>query len=270
MRRTRATVTSAPPVAASATIQERRASFRALHASGCFLLPNPWDIGGAQRLERMGFKAIASSSSACAQALGREDYQISLPQALEHLRMLVGATQLPVNADFENGFAAEPERVADHVRLAIATGIAGLSIEDRADQGLHDPVRAAERVAAAKQAIIATGEDVMLVARTEAYFEGETRVAPVIDRLQRYAAAGADCLYAPGVTDIRDIAEIVRAVAPLPVNVLLYGQSMRVAELAAVGVRRVSLGGALAAASWCGFDAAARRFLEHGSLPVPG
>lgn len=256
-------------MAASTAFDDRRARFRALHASGCFLLPNPWDIGGAVRLERLGYKAIASSSSACAQALGLEDYQITLEQALDHLRLLVGATPLPVNADFENGFADAPERVADHVRLAIATGIAGVSIEDRSGDGLYDPARGAERVAAAKQAIMATGEDVILVARTEAYFEGEARAAPVIERLQRYAEAGADCLYAPGVKDLGVIGEIVRAVAPKPVNVLLFGQHMRVADLAAAGVRRVSLGGALASASWRGFDAAARRFLEQGSLLPP-
>ena len=253
-------------MAAQIPITERRARFRALHSQGCFLLPNPWDAGGAVRLERLGFKAIASSSSACALALGLEDYQISLQQALAHLKLLVAATDLPVNADFESGFADAPEQVAENVRLAVTTGVAGLSIEDRSSSGLHDIDRAAERVAAAKQAIIATGEDVVLVARTEAYFEGETRVAPVIERLQRYAAAGADCLYAPGVKDIGASSDIVRAVAPLPVNVLLFGQDMRVADLAAAGVRRVSLGGALASASWRGFDAAAHRFLEHGSL----
>jgi 2-methylisocitrate lyase-like PEP mutase family enzyme len=254
------------PTAMPNQFDERRAQFRALHAQGCFLLPNPWDIGGAMRLERLGFKAIASSSSACALTLGLQDYQISVAQALEHLRVLVAATPLPVNADFENGFAGTPEGVADNVRLAIATGIAGVSIEDRSDKGLHEPVHAAERVAAAKRAITATGHDVVLVARTEAYLEGETRQAVVIDRLLRYAEAGADCLYAPGVKDIRVIGDIVRAVAPLPVNVLLYGAEMRVADLAAAGVRRVSLGGALASAAWRGFDAAARSFLEQGSL----
>ncbi len=258
------------PAATPAQFNERRAQFRTLHTQGCFLLPNPWDIGGALRLERLGFKAIASSSSACAQTLGLEDYQITVTQALDHLRTLVAATQLPVNADFENGFADTPEGVAENVRLAIATGIAGLSIEDRGSDGLYDTAHAAERVAAAKQAIAATGQNVVLVARTEACFEGETRQAPVIDRLLRYAEAGADCLYAPGVKDIRVIGDIVRAVAPLPVNVLLFGQEMRVADLAAAGVRRVSLGGALASAAWRGFDAAARSFLEQGRLLPTG
>ena len=244
----------------------RRRDFRALHQQGCFLLPNPWDIGGAVRLERLGFKAIASSSSACALTLGRDDYQITLAEALEHLRMLVGATALPVNADFENGFATEPERVADHVRAAIATGIAGVSIEDRDGDALFDTARATLRVAAARQAIADSGQDVLLVARTEAFLEGQTDPRPVIDRLLKFSAAGADCLYAPGVKDMNVIRDIVRAVAPKPVNVLLYGQQMKVSELAAAGVRRVSLGGALAGAAWRAFDAAAKHFMEQGTL----
>jgi 2-methylisocitrate lyase-like PEP mutase family enzyme len=244
----------------------RRREFRALHEQGCFLLPNPWDVGGAVRLERLGFKAIASSSAACAMALGRTDYHISLAEALDQLRALVGATQLPVNADFEDGFAAEPERVADNVRAAIATGIAGLSIEDRNGDALHDSARAVERVAAARQAIAASGQDVVLVARTEAFLQGHTDPQPVIERLLEFSAAGADCLYAPGVKDLNAIRAIVRAVAPKPVNVLLYGQQMKVSELAAAGVRRVSLGGALAGAAWRAFDAAARHFMEQGSL----
>ena len=244
----------------------RRRDFRALHQQGCFLLPNPWDIGGAVRLERLGYKAIASSSSACALALGRGDYHISLAEALDHLRMLVGATQLPVNADFEDGFAAEPERVADNVRAAIATGIAGLSIEDRDGDTLHDGARAVERVAAARQAIAGTGQDVLLVARTEVFLQGHTDPKPVIERLLKFSAAGADCLYAPGVKDLDVIRDIVRAVAPKPVNVLLFGPQMQVSELAAAGVRRVSLGGALAGAAWRAFDAAAKHFMEQGTL----
>ncbi len=254
---------------AQSSLVERRRVFRQLHGQGCFLLPNPWDIGGAVCLERMGFKAIASSSSAGAKALGRTDYEITLPEALEQLRLLVGATSLPVNADFENGFADEPEQVAENVRLAIATGVAGLSIEDRLGDSLFDARRAIERVAAAKQAIVASGEDVVLVARTEAYLQGEPEPASVIDSLLQFAAAGADCVYAPGITDIRAIGDLVRAVAPTPVNVLLFTAQMRVSELAAAGVRRVSLGGALASAAWRGFESAARRFLNEGSLPPP-
>ena len=252
------------PVQVSLT--ERRRAFRKLHELGCFLLPNPWDIGGAVRLERMGFKAIASSSAACARALGRTDYQITLAEALEQLRLLVGATNLPVNADFENGFADDPEHVAENVRLAIATGVAGVSIEDRLGESRFDSRRATERIAAAKHAIFSSGEDVILVARTEAYLQGDADPTSVIDSLLQFAAAGADCLYAPGVTDQRVIADMVRALAPKPVNVLLFKPDMRVSELAAAGVRRVSVGGALAAAAWRGFEFTAKRFMDQGTL----
>jgi len=245
---------------------DRRRAFRALHQQGCFLLPNPWDIGGAVRLERMGFKALATSSSACAMALGRADYQISLAEALEHLRLIVGATGLPVNADLESGFADASERVAENVRSAVATGIAGLSIEDRSGTGLYEPAHAAERIAAARQAIAASGEDVVLVARTEAHLLGQTEPGPIIDRLVRYAAAGADCLYAPGVRDLGQIRAIVQAVAPKPVNVLLIAPEMRVGDLAGAGVRRVSLGGALARAAWQAFEREAESFITRGAL----
>jgi 2-methylisocitrate lyase-like PEP mutase family enzyme len=250
-----------------AACAERRRAFRALHETGCFLLPNPWDVGGAVRLARLGYQALATSSYACGVALGRDDYQISLEEALEHMRLLAGATALPVNADFENGFADAPERVADNVRRAVATGIAGLSIEDQHGESLYELELAVERVAAAKQALLASGADVVLVARTEAYLVGRCEPRLVIDRLSRYAEAGADCLYAPGVTDLATLRDIVRAVAPRPVNVLLMTPAMRVSELAQAGVRRVSLGGALAAAAWRGFDVVAREVLEQGHLP---
>jgi 2-methylisocitrate lyase-like PEP mutase family enzyme len=241
----------------------RRRAFRILHQQGCFLLPNPWDIGGAVRLAGMGFKAIASSSSACAMALGRTDYHITLQEALDHLRLLVGATDLPVNADFENGFADEPANVAENVRKAIATGIAGLSIEDRAGKALYPDQQAIERIAAARAAIRDSGEDVILVARTEAYLVGRTDPKPVIARLIQFAEAGADCLYAPGVTEMETIRDIVKAVAPKPVNVLLYGPNMKVSDLVSAGVRRISLGGALAGAAWQAFDRAAKQFLAQ-------
>lgn len=241
----------------------RRRAFRSLHEHGCFLLPNPWDVGGAVRLARMGFKAIASSSSACALALGRTDYHITLQEALDHLRMLVGATELPVNADFENGFADEPAGVAENVRKAIAAGVAGLSIEDRFNKTLYPDGQAIERIVAAKRAIRDSGEDVILVARTEAYLVGHTDPKPVIARLVQFAEAGADCLYAPGVTDMAIIRDIVKAVAPKPVNVLLFGPNMKVSELVDAGVRRISMGGALAGAAWQAFDRAANQFLAQ-------
>lgn len=235
----------------------RRAAFRELHESGCFVLPNPWDAGSARRLEKLGFKALASSSSAAALSLGLTDYQISFDQCLNHLRTLVSATDLPVNADFENGFADSPEDVATNVTQAITTGIAGLSIEDQHGGELYPIDLAVERIRAARAAIDASGTDVMLVARTEGLLWDLSSPQEAVERLVAFADAGADCLYAPGVTDLGEIAAIVQAVVPKPVNVLLMNDTMRVADLAALGVRRVSTGGSLANAAWRGFDAAA-------------
>jgi 2-methylisocitrate lyase-like PEP mutase family enzyme len=242
-------------------ITARRAAFRQLHESGCFVMPNPWDVGSARRLEKLGFKALASSSSAAGKALGRDDYQITLDECLDHLAMLVGATDLPVNADFENGFADAPTNVAANVTRAIATGIAGVSVEDQTGGALYPLDLAVERIAAARDAIDASGANVMLVARTEGRLWGLSTAQEAIDRLVAYAAAGADVLYAPGATDIDEIAAQVRAVAPKPVNVLIMNPTMRVADLAAVGVRRVSVGGALANAAWKAFDAAAAQLV---------
>ncbi len=236
---------------------ERRAAFRALHESGCFILPNPWDVGSARRLAALGFKALASSSSAAARSMGFEDYELTLDQVLDHLRMLTAATDLPVNADFENGFADAPDEVAANVTLAIDTGIAGLSIEDRQSTGLYPFDLSVARIAAARSAIDASATGVILVARTERYLTGAPDLDESVRRLVAFADAGADCLYAPGVTEAADIATIVRAVAPKPVNVLPMSDAMRVADLAALGVRRVSVGGALAGAAWRAFDRAA-------------
>ncbi len=244
----------------------RRAAFRQLHQQGCFVLPNPWDAGSARRLEKLGFKALASSSSAAALSLGLTDYQISLDQCLDHLRMLVAATDLPVNADFENGFADSPEEVADNVTRAVATGIAGLSIEDQHGGALYPVELAVRRVAASRAAIDATGANVILVARTEGRLWGISSAQEAIERLVAYADAGADCLYAPGVTDNDEIAAQVRAVAPRPVNVLLMNPQMCTADLAALGVRRISTGGALANAAWRGFDAAAAALAADAGL----
>jgi 2-methylisocitrate lyase-like PEP mutase family enzyme len=244
-----------------------RAKFRELHKSGCFVIPNPWDVGSARRLEARGFLALASSSAAAAWALGRSDGQLTLAEALAHLRLLCGATELPVNADFEAGFADEPEGVALNVPLAVETGIAGLSIEDRTGGELYDARLAAERIAAAAAAIDASGEDVVLVGRTEGFLVGQTDLGHTIARLQAYAAAGADCLYAPGVRDLGAIREIVGAVAPKPVNVLLSTTGASVADLAQAGVRRVSVGGSLAAHAWRAFDEAAEMLMNEGRLP---
>jgi 2-methylisocitrate lyase-like PEP mutase family enzyme len=241
----------------------RRAAFRALHESGCFVLPNPWDAGSAKRLETLGFKALASSSSAAAKSLGVEDYEITLEQCLDHLAMLCAATGLPVNADFENGFADAPEDVAVNVTRAIATGVAGVSIEDQHGGALYPFALAVERIAAARAAIDASGADVMLVARTEGLLWEISTPQEAIDRLVGFADAGADVLYAPGSNKIDDIDAIVRAVAPRPVNVLLMNSTPRIPALAAVGVRRVSVGGALANAAWKAFDAAAAELAEQ-------
>ena len=245
----------------------RRAAFRALHAEGCFLLPNPWDVGSAKRLERQGFKAVASTSAGAAWALGKEDGQLSQDEAIEHLRELCSATSLPVNADFENGFADTPEGVFDSVTRAIRVGVAGLSIEDYSGHALYELADAVARIKAARAAIDSSGADVLLVGRSEGFLRGQRDLSASISRLQAYSEAGADCLFAPGVTEPEDIAAIVRAVAPKPVNVLLWGPQMTLRSLAALGVRRVSTGAALAAAAWAGFDTAVKLLQEEGRLP---
>ncbi len=245
----------------------KRARFRELHRAGCFVLPNPWDVGSVRRLEKLGFTALASTSAGLAWSLGQTDNELSLDVVLEHLRVLCAATDLPVNADFEDGFASSPEEVGANVTLAVATGVAGLSIEDRSGKTLFPQVQAVARIRAARAAIDATGEDVQLVARSEGFLLGQPDLDATIARLVEYAEAGADVLYAPGVADLDAIAKIVRAVAPKPVNVLLYGPRLCVADLAAAGVRRVSIGSGLAAAAWNGFERAARQLVESGTLP---
>lgn len=243
---------------------DRAARFRALHEKGCFILPNPWDAGSAKRLEKLGFKALASSSSAAAWTLGLTDHQITLEQILDHLSRLCAATDLPVNADFESGFADSPEGVAANVKRALGTGIAGLSVEDQAGPGRLYPIDlAVDRIKAARAAIDASGTGALLVARTEAYLNGIKDVSFAIERMKAFAEAGADCLFAPGMVEPAEIEASVRAVAPKPVNVLIMNPGMRVADLAALGVRRVSVGGSLAAAAWRGFDAAAAALAEQ-------
>lgn len=266
------TPVGAPPLIRSdhhmtVDVAARRAAFRELHQRGCFILPNPWDAGGARRLEKLGFKAIASTSSGAAWSMGREDGELSLQEVLPHLKMLCDATDLPVNADFEAGFADAPEGVGVNVALAVETGVAGLSIEDRTGKTLYDLEHAVDRMRAAREAIDQSGQDVLLIGRSEGFLIGRTELDATIERLQAYSAAGADCLYAPGIRDRATIAEVVAAVAPKPVNVLLSTSDLSVPELAEIGVRRVSVGGALAAASWARFDEVARTLLEKGTLP---
>jgi 2-methylisocitrate lyase-like PEP mutase family enzyme len=246
---------------------EKRARFRALHREGCFIIPNPWDVGSARRLEKLGFKALASTGAGYAWSLGRQDQQLSLDEALDHLRALSDATNLPVNADFETGYADNADGVFTNVLKAVDTGVAGLSIEDRKGSDLLDFSEAVKRVRAARSAIDQSGEDVLLIGRSEGHFIGKPDLPATIARLVAYSEAGADCLYAPGITDLSEVARVVAAVSPKPVNVMITGPSPTVAELAAVGVRRVSIGASLAAAAWRGFDAAAQMLLDEGRLP---
>ncbi len=249
-------------------LRSKRAAFRSLHGEGCFVLPNPWDLGSLRRLEQLGFMAVASTSSGLAWTFGREDGEVSRDDVLSHLEVLCESTDLPVNADFEAGFADRPEEVAANVRLAIETGVAGLSIEDRTGKELYELPLAVERIEASREAIDGTGEDVILVGRSEGFLIGRTGIDATIERLTVYADAGADCLYAPGIQDPAHIDAVVAAVAPKPVNVLLFGPAMWVEDLAARGVRRVSVGGCLARAAWAGFEEAARLLRDRGALPA--
>lgn len=246
----------------SRTTTEKRAAFRAQHASGCFMLPNPWDAGSARYLASLGFQAIATTSSGFAWSTGRADNHVTREIILAHLRDMVAATDLPVNADFENGFGADPASVAASVKLAVETGVAGLSIEDStgtAASPLFPVDVAVERLKAARQAIDESGGDTLLVGRAENFFVGVPDMGDTLARLKAYAAAGADCLYAPGIQTREQIEAVVAAVAPKPVNVLIGSQStLTLEELAALGVRRVSVGGALARAAWGGFMRAAQ------------
>jgi 2-methylisocitrate lyase-like PEP mutase family enzyme len=250
------------------SIADRRRTFREMHGSGCFVIPNPWDPGSARYLQSLGFKAIATTSSGFAWSRARPDNGITREAALAHLSDMVAATDLPVNADFEGGFAADATGVAESVRLAVETGVAGLSIEDStgdAAKPLHDLPVAVERVRAARRAIDKAGGDTLLVGRAECFLVGRPDLAETIARLKEYSAAGADCLYAPGIRTREDIAAVVAAVAPKPVNLLIgWASELTLADVAALGVRRVSVGGALARSAWGGFTRAAKRIAGEG------
>jgi 2-methylisocitrate lyase-like PEP mutase family enzyme len=244
-------------------------AFHRLHAAGCFVMPNPWDVGSAVALERMGFEALATTSAGHAWTLARPDNGVRRDEALEHLRQIAGAVGVPVNADFEGGFAADPEEVAANVKLAAATGIAGLSIEDSTDDAgepLFSFELAVERIRAAREAIDESGTGVLLTGRSEGFVVGRPDLEETIRRLRAYAEAGADCLYAPRIETADEISAIVAAVAPKPVNLLANAPFVTVAEAASLGVRRVSTGGTLARTAWAGFLAAAQEIASEGTF----
>jgi len=249
---------------------DKIAAFSALHKEGCFALPNPWDVGSARYLQALGFKALASTSAGFAWSTGRLDYHLSVEDVLGHLTALCAATDLPLNADFEGGFAIAPEGVAVNVARAVAAGVAGLSIEDRAAPGSAQPLLAldlaVERIRAARAAIDATGTGVLLTARCESYLVGEGTLSPTLERLIAFAEAGADCLYAPGLVQDEDIRAVVAAVAPRPVNLLAFDYGWTLPRLADLGVRRVSLGGALARKAYAESMTAAKVWLDTGAL----
>ena len=256
----------------NSTQQFRVATFHQLHQSGCFVLPNPWDRGTARYLARMGFKALATTSAGFAFSRGLPDSvtAIAIDQVIDHVRDIVESISLPVNADFQNGYADEPDDVARNVKRCIETGVAGLSIEDATgdrDKPLYDDAFAVERIKAARAAIDSAQVPVVLTARCEAWLVGHPSAQKLaVDRLIAFAEAGADCLYAPGVRTIDDIATIVRAVAPKPVNVLVGRPGLTVSQLADVGVRRVSVGSALSRVAWGAFIRAANEIAEAGTF----
>ncbi len=247
-------------------IAHRRAAFRALHSSGCFCIPNPWDGRTAIRLAKAGFKALASTSAGAAWALGREDGEMDVDSVLDHLRFLCGATDLPVNADFEAGFAETADGVAANVARCIETGVAGLSIEDAHASRFYPLDVAVERIRASRIAIDRSGQDVILVGRCEAYLMETLDLDEVIRRLKAYGDAGADCLYAPGLRTLESVARVVEA-TDKPVNANLTATGLSVADMAGVGVRRVSVGAALAAATYKAFDGFVDQLSVEGRLP---
>jgi len=250
------------------SIADKRRSFRRLHQDGCFVLPNPWDVGSAKYLQTLGFKALATTSSGFAWSHGHYDGGMSRDRVLDHLTEMVEATDLPINADYEHGFAPDAAGVAESVRLAVETGVAGLSIEDstgNAANPLFDADTAVERMRAARKAIDKAGADTMLIGRAECFLVGQPDINLAVARLKAYSNAGADCLYAPGIRSREDIAAVVAAVAPKPVNLLIgFNADLTLPDIAALGVRRVSVGGALARAAWGGFMRAAKLIIEQG------
>src|SRR6201987_5672077 len=251
------------------TSADKRAAFHKLHEKGCFIIPNPFDVGSAKALAHLGFKAIASTSAGFAWAIGKADNRVTIDDVCDHLTALCAAVDIPVNADFEGGFAVEPAKVAANVARAAKTGVAGLSIEDSTGDKanpLYERALAVERIRASRAAIDADKSGVMLVGRCEAFLWGQNDLKLVIDRLLAYADAGADCLYAPGIKTKEEISAVVKAVHPKPVNLLIGASGLSLDEVAALGVRRVSVGGSLARMAWGGFMRAARGMAEKRAV----
>ena len=252
------------------SIADKRRTFHKLHEAGCFAIPNPWDVGSARFLQGLGFKALATTSSGFAWSHGHRDGGMSRDRVLDHLTDMVEATNLPINADFESGFAPDAAGVAESVRLAVETGVAGLSIEDStgdASRPLYELHTAVARIRAARKAIDKAGGDTLLVGRAECFLHGQPDIGQAIHRLKAYADAGADCLYAPGIRTPEHIGAVVAGVAPKPVNLLMaWPGDLTMPEIAALGVRRVSVGGALARSAWGGFMRAAKLIAEQGKF----
>jgi 2-methylisocitrate lyase-like PEP mutase family enzyme len=252
-----------------ASTADKCATFRKLHESGCFIIPNPFDVGSAKALQHLGFKALASTSAGFAWTIGKADNRVTVDDVCTHLAAICAAVDIPVNADFEDGFAHEPDKVAVNVGRAVKTGVAGLSIEDftgDAKKPLFDRTLAVERIKAARQAIDADKSGVLLTGRCEAFLRGVKDMDLVIDRLNAYAEAGADCLYAPGISTREEISTVVKAVAPRPVNLLIGASGASLKEAEALGVRRISVGGSLARTAWTGFMKASKEMAEKGTF----
>jgi 2-methylisocitrate lyase-like PEP mutase family enzyme len=252
---------------------DKRTTFHKMHGSGCFVLPNPYDVGSARALQHLGFKALASTSAGFAWTIGKSDNRVTLDEVCEHLAALCGAVDLPVNADFEGGFAHKPEKVAANVARAVKTGVAGLSIEDStgdAAKPLYERAFAIERIKAARAAIDADNSGVLLTGRCEGFLVGQADLDMVVDRLKAYSEAGADCLYAPGIKTKEQISAVVKAVHPKPVNLLIGASGLSVAEAEGLGVRRISVGGSLARTAWAGFMRAASEMAEKGTFTELG
>lgn len=251
------------------TVADKRANFRKLHETGCFVLPNPFDVGTACALQHLGFKAIASTSAGFAWSIGKADNRVTVDDVCSHLAALNAAVDLPLNADFEGGFADEPQGVHGNVTRGVKTGVAGLSIEDSTGDKanpLYERGLAIERVKAARAAVDADKSGVLLTGRCEAFLWGQPDLKLVIDRLTAYAEAGADCLYAPGIKTRDEITAVVKAVHPKPVNLLIGASGLSVKEAEDLGVRRISVGGSLARMAWAGFMRAAREMAEKGTF----